>query len=501
MRVALINTYELGHQPFGIASPAAWLAARGAEVACMDLSREPLDEQAVREARLIALYVPMHTATRLAIALLERVKSLNPRAHICFYGLYAPVNEAHLRSLGAQTILGGECEEGLATLVERLAAANGNSREPDEKLSRSSQSESVISLNRQKFILPQRAGLPKLAKYSQLVMPDGSCRIAGYTEASRGCKHLCRHCPIVPVYNGTFRIVDREIVLDDIRQQVAAGAEHISFGDPDFFNGPTHAIAIVEQFHRDFPSLGYDVVIKIEHLLKHANLLPMLRDTGCLFVTSAVESVDDHILARLDKGHTRTDFLRAITLTRQANLHFHPTFVPFTPWTTLDGYCDLLEVLAENELIASVAPIQLAIRLLIPAGSRLLDLPDTKEHIEAFDSAALVYPWQHRDEKVDALTQEITKIVERGEKFNRSRAQIFHKIAKAAFDAAKIEPRNPDFFAILETCENSTAAVPHFDEPWYCCAEPSSDQLVGIQDIGPGAAAQGGRTPGRDAFV
>lgn len=494
MRVALINTYELGHQPFGIASPAAWLAARGAEVACIDLSRDELDEQAIGNADLIAFYVPMHTATRLAIALLERVKGLNPNAHICFYGLYAPVNEAHLRALGAETILGGEFEEGLVSLVERLAAANGNSH--------AMQPEPVISLGRQKFVLPQRTGLPALARYSQVVMPDGSCRVAGYTEASRGCKHLCRHCPIVPVYNGAFRIVDREIVLADIRQQVAAGAQHVSFGDPDFFNGPTHGIAIAEQMHREFPALSYDVTIKVEHLLKHTNHLATLRDTGCLFVTSAVESVDDEILGYLDKGHTRTDFLKSVSLLRGIGLHFQPTFVPFTPWTTLEGYCDLLEVLAEQNLVVSVPPIQLAIRLLIPAGSRLLELPGMREQVEAFDSAGLVYPWKHRDPRVDALAQEIANVVERAEKFGRSRAQIFEKIAKAAFEAAKVVPRNPEILAISQTSALSTAPVPHLDEPWYCCAEPSADQLVSVQQASPKpAAGKRGRTPGRDAFI
>ena len=111
----------------------------------------------------------------------------------------------------------------------------------------------MISLARQKFIVPERAGLPALARYAHVVMPDGSERVAGYTEASRGCKHLCRHCPIVPVYNGAFRIVERDVVLEDIRQQVAAGAQHITFGDPDFFNGPAHAMAIVEAMHREFP--------------------------------------------------------------------------------------------------------------------------------------------------------------------------------------------------------------------------------------------------------
>src|SRR5215213_9166400 len=122
LRVVLISTYELGHQPFGLASPAAWLREAGARVSCLDLSVERLDEVAIAEADLVAFYVPMHTATRLAASFVERVKRINPDAHLCFYGLYAPVNEEYLRELGAGTILGGEFEEGLVALVERLAA-------------------------------------------------------------------------------------------------------------------------------------------------------------------------------------------------------------------------------------------------------------------------------------------------------------------------------------------------------------------------------------------
>ena len=175
---------------------------------------------------------------------------MNPRAHICFYGLYAPVNEEYLRGLGVGTILGGEFEEGLASLAARLkqGAANGNGS--------TKQQEPVISLARQKFLVPDRAGMLEPAKYASVVMPGGEQRVAGSTEATRGCKHLCRHCPIVPVYNGAFRVVEREVVLEDIRQQVAAGARHITFGDPDFFNGPAHALSIVEAVHREFPELS-----------------------------------------------------------------------------------------------------------------------------------------------------------------------------------------------------------------------------------------------------
>src|SRR5882762_164353 len=260
MNIVLISTYELGRQPFGLASPAAWLRARCHEVACLDLTREAFDEAVIRAADLIAFYVPMHTATRLAAGLIDRVREMNPRTHLCFYGLYAPVNEEYLRGLGVGTILGGEFEEGLANLAARLDKA------PNDPLL---QQEPVISLARQKFIVPDRAGMPDLEKYARVIMPNGEKRVAGSTEATRGCKHLCRHCPIVPVYNGAFRVVDRDVVLEDIRQQVAAGAQHITFGDPDFFNGPTHSLSNVEAMHREFPQLSYDVTIKIEHLRKH----------------------------------------------------------------------------------------------------------------------------------------------------------------------------------------------------------------------------------------
>jgi len=455
VKVVLISTYELGRQPFGLASPAAWLRERGAEVTCLDLSREPFREGPVAAAGLVAFFVPMHTATRLAVELIEPVRRLNPRAHLCFYGLYAPVNAAYLRKLGVQTILGGEFEEGLAKLLGRLREGR---QQPTV------QPEPLISLSRQRFIVPDRGGLVPLKRYAHVILPDGRHLTVGYTEASRGCKHLCRHCPIVPVYNGVFRIVQQDVVLEDIRRQVAGGAEHITFGDPDFFNGPGHSLAILEALHREFPRLTYDVTIKIQHLLQHAQHIRTLHDTGCLFVTSAVEAIDDRVLERLEKGHTRADFLAVVELLRDAGLALHPTFVPFTPWTTLEGYCELLSVLAENDLVEAVAPIQLAIRLLIPAGSRLLELAEVREMVGAFDEKALVYPWRHADPRVDELAEEVQELVRRSEKLGRSRAQIFSRVWQAAHQAAGstvgVEP--PERVLV------SRAAVPYLNEPWYC---------------------------------
>src|SRR5207248_647476 len=102
------------------------------------------------------------------------------------------------------------------------------------------------------------------------------------------------------IYSGQFRVVSRDVVLADVRQQVEAGAQHITFGDPDFFNGVTHALRIVDELHSEFPQLTYDVTIKVEHLLRHSDALPKLARAGCLFVTSAVESLDDEVLRKLD---------------------------------------------------------------------------------------------------------------------------------------------------------------------------------------------------------
>jgi radical SAM superfamily enzyme YgiQ (UPF0313 family) len=474
LNIVLISTYELGRQPFGLTSPAAWLRREGHSVSCFDLSREPLDEVAVSAAQLIAFYVPMHTATRLAAELIAPVRQLNSFAHLCFYGLYAPVNEEYLRCLGVGTILGGEFEEGLVSLAFRLAEAAPGNGGPTVQL------EPVISLARQKFAVPDRAGMPDLAKYAHVMMPNGERRIAGSTEATRGCKHLCRHCPIVPVYNGAFRVVDRDVVLADIRQQVAAGAQHITFGDPDFFNGPAHSLAIVDAMHREFPGLSYDVTIKIEHLRYHDAHLQTLRDTGCLFVISAVESVDDRVLEKFDKGHTRADFLAVAARFRELDMTLLPTFVPFTPWTTPENYADLLNVIGELGLTENVAPVQLAIRLLIPAGSHLMELPDVRALVGPFDSSALIFPWKHDDPQVEALCAEIPSLVQRGEKMKLSRTQIFTHILRAVRTLAEKSGYALPSSQWSPSVGHAAKPVPYLDEPWYCCAEPTPDQFVSI---------------------
>jgi len=432
MQILLVSTYELGRQPFGVASAAAWLVRNGHEVQTIDTSREPVSSNRFSAFDLIAFHLPMHTATRLAAPLIALARRHNPQAHLCCFGLYAPLNEQYLRQLGANSVLGGEFEGQLV----RLAA--GNPVVP-------------VSLERLAFVTPDRSSFAGLERYAKLQIHGGQ-KIAGYTEASRGCKHRCRHCPVVNVYNGHFRVVPAEVVLADIRQQVEAGAAHITFGDPDFWNGPTHAMRIVEALHREFPHVTFDATIKVEHLRQHAGLLPGLQRTGCIFVTSAVESIDDEVLARLEKGHTLKDFLWVVREFRAHGLVLSPTFIAFTPWTNRQGYRDLLAVIEDLDLIEHVNPVQLALRLLIPSGSRLLELAGIP--ITDFDEATLLWRWRHADPQVDALAAQALESAA----LAGSRREHFSRFWKLAEGSAWRAPL--DLVA--------RAAIPYLDEPWYC---------------------------------
>jgi len=465
----LISTYELGHQPFGLASPAAWLRRDGIDVTLVDLSKDKLDLSSVASAGLVGFHLQMHTATRLAAPVIKKVRAANPNARICAYGLYAPLNADWLRSIGVTDVIGGEFEEALAAIARDACSALSPKPLALSPTPLNLSPTQTTSLPKLQFLVPDRRGLPALDKYASLRMGDGSRKVVGYTEASRGCRHLCRHCPVVPIYNGQFRVVSSDVVLADVSAQVASGAEHITFGDPDFFNGPTHAVRVVTALHDAHPTITYDVTIKVEHLLKHRALLPMLRDTGCLFVTSAVESLDDHVLALLEKGHTRQDFFDAVALCRDARLTLAPTFVPFHPWTTIENYCDLLDTLERLDLVEHVAPIQLAIRLLVPEGSRLLELDDMRQRLGAFDANTLTYKWTHSDPRVDELQRDVAVTV--GRRLVSDRRTVFEEITTLAHDRAGLG-------RVIAPRRGEASVVAYRDEPWYCCAEPNPEQLT-----------------------
>jgi len=439
--VLLLSCYELGHQPLGLALPLAFFSNAGLDARGIDLAVEPLHEEAVRSADFIGVSVPMHTALRIALDLLPRLRALNPRAHLSFYGLYAALNAELLLASGASSVLSGELEEELVSLARGVEPG---SRAP--------------ILKRLSFPTPARGALASLDRYAQLELGDGTSKTVGAVETTRGCLHLCRHCPVPPIYQGRFFVIPQETVLADVRQLVQAGASHIDFADPDFLNGPGHALSVARAVHGEFPRLTFNFTAKIEHLVKYRRHLAELSALGCLFVISAVESLSDRVLRELDKGHDRNSVFEAQGALREAGIALRPTFVPFTPWTTRDDYADLFHWIARDGLVEHVDAVQLSLRLLIPPGSLLLGNESLKPVLGELDPRALTYRWTHPDAEMDRIQKAAAALVEDGVARGRSNHSIFHDLAGLAVSE----------LGELEAVAASPARPPRLTEAWFC---------------------------------
>lgn len=457
--VLLVACYELGQQPLAVAWPAAFLQARGYAPAVLDVGVEPFDPEAVARARLVAVSVPMHTALRIGVEVVRRVRAVNPGCRVVAYGLYAQLNAAFLLGHGVDVVLGGESEGALVELVEALEAGDtgaGLGVRPGADGRRP-------AVARLRFPVPRRTGLPPLTRYARLEH-DGRRALVASVEASRGCKHACRHCPIPPVYGGRFVVVPAAVVLADVRQCVAAGATHLTFGDPDFLNGPGHALAVARAVHAEFPDVTFDVTAKVAHLLRHRALLPELRELGCLFVVSAVESLSDTVLAHLDKGHTRADVRELVALMRAVGLTLRPTWVAFTPWTTLDDYLEMLDFVAAEGLVDAVDPVQYSLRLLVPPGSLLVDHPAMRPHLGPIDAGALSHAWTHPDPRMDALQRAVAGVVAAAASAGEDPAITFDRVRALGREAAGLPPAAP----LAPGLPADRRRPPRLTEPWFC---------------------------------
>lgn len=462
-QILLLATYELGHQPLALALPLAFLHRAGFSPIAVDTSVESLEDATIEAARLVVISIPMHTATRLGVQLAERIRTLNPQAHIVFCGLYAHLNAALLVPARGDSVLAGEYEQALVELAERLEGEVVSADAP-----------TIRHLARLPFLSPERESLPALSNYAHFRIGDDYTVPAGYVEATRGCLHTCLHCPITPVYEGRFFAVPREVVLQDIRAQVAAGAQHITFGDPDFLNGPRHSLTILRAMHAEFPDLTFDATIKVEHILEHRDIFTELKSLGCAFVVSAVESFSERVLEELAKGHTAEDIGTAMFITREADIALRPTFVAFTPWTTPQDFIEMLNHVEAYGMVEQVDPVQFTIRLLIPPQSALLNEQNRAEGwLGELDPEAFTYRWTHPDPRMDALHREVAALVEQGVAMGDSAGAIFEAIRQVAYAHAGVPMPMQRVVPLLP----ALAVVPSLTESWFCCAEPTAAQM------------------------
>jgi radical SAM superfamily enzyme YgiQ (UPF0313 family) len=438
MKVLLVSTYELGHQPLHLAAPAARLLADGHEVAVLDLAVMPYDPEAVAWAEKVAISVPMHTAMRLGVGLARRIGSEHPRIPIAFYGLYAAVGADRTAGRLAERVMAGEYIDELADWV------NGTGGPAV-----------TFDVGRHSNPVPVRDLLPALDSYAHL-QTGGEHRLVGYVEASHGCRHRCRHCPLPTVYDGRFRIVEPDVLLADVAQLVGLGARHITFGDPDFLNGPAHAGRVIDIVHDAHPDLTFDITAKVEHLLAHPHWVAETARKGLLFITSAFEIASDRILGLLDKGHTCADMEKVVSLTRDEGVTLRPSWLPFTPWSTMADIQDIFRFIDRNDLWSATDPVQLSIRLLLPDRSLLLSVPEILPFLGSYDEAALTYRWSAADSATVDLQSELSRLAEEG-------VADEPQAVLARMWEASMGSEAPSSLG-----RAGTGTSPRLTEPWFC---------------------------------
>jgi hypothetical protein len=256
-----------------------------------------------------------------------------------------------------------------------------------------------------------------------------------------------------------------ETVLADVAQMVEMGARHVTFGDPDFLNAPRYALDVLREVSRTFPGLTFDITVKVEHVLDHSEIWEEVAALGVVFVVSAFETTNDRVLGLLDKGHIASDMSAATKILQSAGIAVRPSWLPFTPWTESRDLADIMQFLADHDLLVSTDPVQLTIRLLLPEGSLLLDLPETAAALEGYDADLLTHIWRAAHPTVDELQADLAMLAEVG----------------GADQWATIDAMWDRVMPGADPPARSDRIVPRLTETWFCCAEPTTLQLAAVK--------------------
>tara|TARA_Y100001970_G_scaffold16755_1_gene18865 strand:- start:2289 stop:3725 length:1437 start_codon:yes stop_codon:yes gene_type:complete len=464
LNIVAISLYDLGHQPLPLAAAAAIFKKHSCDFSLIDLSISNLNEDEITAADIILISVPMHTAARMALNILPTLKELNPDAHISAFGLYAIQLEDSLSENYLDSAFAGEFEPNLELLLQEYVKGNNShvSSKTWEKLR--------TDFARQKFFVPERKKLPNLNEYAKIQYRDNE-KINGYIETSRGCAHICSHCPVTAVYQGKFRIIDQASILSDVDNLINQGAEHITFGDPDFFNAPKHSLKIASMIKTKYPFLTFDATIKVEHILEYEELIQTLDDLGFLYIISAFESTSDNVLKHLKKNHNLYDMYHVLEICKNANLFIKPTWIPFTPWMKYADYVRMLNFIIENDLVGLTPRIQYGIKLLIPKYSALFDSDSLSEFDMQYSSDLLNHEWSHKNSEVEMLFAEVSQLLQSSNEDAMSQVNFFQKLCNLV--AARTDES-------IINCQSFTGPSIGSTENWYCCAEPTNQQLISV---------------------
>lgn len=441
MKILLLSFYDLGKQPKIISELHKKLDNGSNQIDIVDYSIEEKN-LTLDNYDVLGIYASMHTASVLAEQYLRDRKLPNK---LFVFGLYANVFSEMFSNF--QSIHSFDSDE-LESLLEVQLNPNYSF----------------------KHSVPDRTILPSITDYSHIV--DGSNNlIAGSVETTYGCKHECTHCPVPIEFKGMFKTFGTEKIITDVTNQVEEGAKHISFNDPDFFNGPKHALKILQLLNEKHPSITYDSTIKVEHILKYPDYFQELKNLNMLFVISAFETTNDHVLNILQKNHSFNDLNKAVELSLENNIDIRPTWMPFSPWTEQNDLISIIKLIENYKLRETVDPIQLTIKLLVPKNSLILKRPEMKEYLLDYDPASFSYAWKYKFPNIDNIQNELFTYVLQHESENEYTQYL------GLVDILESHTNE----TLLNSEKYSQRIVPKLSETWFCCAEPNKIQLDRIK--------------------
>ncbi len=404
VKTLLVSTFEGGFQPMTVASAATHLLEAGMDVTVLDTYVDGVREELFLEPELVAISIPLFDALYPGIEVAQRVRTLNPRAHVTFFGPYATINAYRLTGKYGDSCVMGEWEVPLYTLARRV---DGEEVGPIpgllESPPRAAGKPVRPNMTRDHFRVPARHILPPLAKYPQAQVDKlcGQQQIVGVTEIARGCHHRCLYCSVYAVYDGKVLLVPEDVVLADVRNLMVDGMTHLSFVDADFFNAKYHGIKILRQLHAAFPTLTYDFTTRVDHILENQPTIKEMAALGVQFITSALEFSTQAVLDAVAKETTLEEVEAAIAFLATTGITLNPTFIMFNPWIGLEDLAAFRAFVERNGLDDIIDPIQYETRLHLYKGSPLLRAPVTAG-LELIEHE-FHYEWQHPDPRVDAL--------------------------------------------------------------------------------------------------
>ena len=149
---------------------------------------------------------------------------------------------------------------------------------------------------------------------------------------------------------------------------------------------------------------------------------------------------------------------------REAGIALRPTWVAFTPWTTLGDYRAMLDFVLDEGLLDHVDPVQYSLRLLVPPGSLLAGHPAMRPHLGPAGRGRLLLRVEHPDPRMDALQAEVAAARRGGGRGARGRGGD----VLPGVGPRRRGGRAPARTAASPGCRPDRARPPRLTEPWFC---------------------------------